>query len=1711
MGRAESARRERPSRRLEFRPRRPAGPAALASFFACGLPRRVRLAPALGLLWACLALPVLGALAVLPEAARAQTPTDCPTHAEWCETVTSGYDSSTLGTSTIEAFGFSASASFGSLSDAGFTHAGTDHTVTQIFVQKLTEPGGSISAHSLVLSTGAELPDGTVLNVNGTELTVGTASHRSTVGQEQWDLKTLGIELSWTLDQKVTVSLNFPPALESATVDGTELVLTYHEDLDPGSTPPARAYGVLLGDDNEHHDDDPVPVSNVSVSGKTVTLTLDEWVKYGEIVSLWYESIRISTPVQDLSGRDAPRINIPIPVTNNSPEIVVDLQELELQNDSGAALHLAPRFFPPSHYEGYPFWFERPVNFSRTVPHGTTVVTIFATPVEGGASVEFQRGDGTAIVDADPVAPGHQVALWGYANPVKIKVTNTVRTETDEKTYTLTIRVAGVSTQEAATGKPVINGTPRIGETLTMDLSGITDANGTYYAEIGWNQYEFRAYWLITDDTGVKGTGWTIESGSGPIRLNKAIYEGKKIYAIFYFKDDLGNTERLESDLTATVAGQQLIISGGGKITGSRCEYVFPAGPGCDGDASARDVGSPLEVASSSGVAVPLSEVTFSVASRSGLTRLDEFGNLQRANYEFEITSGGQLRTVAGKAYPHFEFPFCTRADPEARNPGRCNPGTITNWSLAEVSVKVTATWTRGSLVQRGTYWIPVWVTRHPDTVRVSDSSDLRCNDEQCYGRALAPAQTLYASDYTPASTRSGTGAPLSAAFEDVPDAHDGTNHFSLRLALTAAVTNTDADVREHAVEAEGGTVARAVRVDQRNDLWELTVVPGGTGDVTVSVKAGGTCGEPGVLCTAGGETLAETVSATIEGPGVPAPLTVKFEKVPESHNGEDNFRLDAVFSEAPAGMNNRDILAAVNVSGGTKVRVRTVGGDRAHRRIWITPDGRGAVTVSFPPTLDCNDTNAICSDSGGKLEGLAAIQIAGPAMVDSSVPLTVRFENVPEEHDGSAQFKLEAIFNHPPAGKNNLGILAALEVTNGTKKKSRRIDGDRAQRRIWVEPDGTGAVTLGFGATTDCAAANALCTWGGGKLESRVSVEIPGPVAISVADARADEAPDAELVFEVTLDRARHLPVSVDYETGDGTATGGEDYTAVSGTLTFAAGETSKRVAVGILDDAIDDGEETFVFRLSNPLGARIADGEATGTIENSDPLQKMWLSRFGRTVADHVTSAVSDRLANPLTGAQVTVGGQTVNLAETEAHAALNQALTGLARAMGASQAPSAGGGSDGSPGGVFGTGGAGPGRLSATADAGTPGRMPEGRELLLGSAFHLAAEGDGRAPGLAAWGRVTVGGFDGEAPADDGNVRIDGNVTTGILGADAAWRRLLAGVAVSVSEGEGTFDLPGIDKGSIESTMTTVSPYARMSLNDRLSVWGLAGWGTGDMTIVQDASDSQPERITRTDIAMRLAALGGRGALLQAGEDGGIDLALKADAFYVETESDPISNEGKTVADASRVRLALEGSRTFRIEGGAVLTPGLELGLRHDGGDAETGTGVELGGRVAWADAGSGLSVEASIRTLIAHEDSDYGEWGASGMLRLAPDATGRGLSFSLAPTWGAPSSAVERLWSARDTGGLASGREFAPERRLQGELGYGLALPGGFTGTPNVGFGLSDAARDWRIGWRLTPAGTASGFLLDLDATRREAAIDDGSKAEHGVMLRGALRW
>ena len=197
------------------------------------------------------------------------------------------------------------------------------------------------------------------------------------------------------------------------------------------------------------------------------------------------------------------------------------------------------------------------------------------------------------------------------------------------------------------------------------------------------------------------------------------------------------------------------------------------------------------------------------------------------------------------------------------------------------------------------------------------------------------------------------------------------------------------------------------------------------------------------------------------------------------------------------------------------------------------------------------------------------------------------------------------------------------------------------------------------------------------------------------------------------------------------------------------------------------------------------------------------------------------------------------------------------------------------------------------------------------------------------------------------------------------------------------------------------------------------------------------------------MTMGTLGVRGTVLSPSEAGGFELAVRSDAFWMRMASDAVRSEtvgnlAGSQADASRLRLMVEGERAFALGADRTLTPTFEVGIRHDGGDAETGTGLEVGAGVRYA--GEGITIEGAVRTLIAHEENGYEEWGASGSVRFDPGPSGRGLLLTLAPTFGAASSGVERLWSLSDTRWLAGDADFEAGRRLglEAEVGYGVGV-------------------------------------------------------------------
>ena len=295
----------------------------------------------------------------------------------------------------------------------------------------------------------------------------------------------------------------------------------------------------------------------------------------------------------------------------------------------------------------------------------------------------------------------------------------------------------------------------------------------------------------------------------------------------------------------------------------------------------------------------------------------------------------------------------------------------------------------------------------------------------------------------------------------------------------------------------------------------------------------------------------------------------------------------------------------------------------------------------------------------------------------------------------------------------------------------------------------------------------------------------------------------------------------------------------------------------------------------------------------------------------------------------------------------------------------------------------------------------------------------------------------------------------------------------------------------------------------MTERLTVWGVAGYGTGGMLLTPDSGQA-----LESGLSMAMAAAGTRGELV-AGGASGFELAFKADALWVGTAIDgvdgPAGRLKATDAAVTRFRTGLEGSRAYTLAGRLSLTPSVEVGLRHDGGDAETGAGMDVGAGLVVSDAGTGLSVDMRVRTLLVHQAEGFSERGVALSLSYAPTpSTPLGFTAKVAPSWGGQAtSGAEALWGRDTMAGMAHGG-LAQGSRLDGEVGYGLPVGTRLVGTPRVGFSASEYGRDYRLGYGMTLLERgALGFEMGVDAQRGESPLQGGTS--NGLLGRATLAW
>ena len=565
-------------------------------------------------------------------------------------------------------------------------------------------------------------------------------------------------------------------------------------------------------------------------------------------------------------------------------------------------------------------------------------------------------------------------------------------------------------------------------------------------------------------------------------------------------------------------------------------------------------------------------------------------------------------------------------------------------------------------------------------------------------------------------------------------------------------------------------------------------------------------------------------------------------------------------------------------------------------------------------------------------------------------------------------------------------------------------------------------------------------------------------PPTLSIDDAApVTEGEPAE--FTVRLSKTSEAAVSVSYATVDGTAAAGADYTAASGMLRFEPGETTRAVVVTtVVDDLLESAEE-FTVELNSPSGATIADASGAGAISD-DPARRaelvsqVILPEMGRALA---FSAVRCRI-DQVVGRRPPPRSRSL---------ASWPDLSFLAEQR--------------------------PGRRDATGT-----RQPTLEQAFDGSLFLTQSQEEDSGGRFAAWGCADYQNLSGGG--GPGSVNWNGDVSSWQAGADARISPdLLAGV--SVSRSRGSFDYHGAGRSregaaGYEMKLTGLHPYLAWSVSPDLDVWGTAGHAWGRLLIVDEHAGEVHASPTTLDSGM----MGVNGRILSRGAT---TLRLKSEwaLAQMDVARAPATFDLATM-NMRRLRLGAEVNRKHVYASGVSLTPWGELGLRHDGGDGETGAGLELGGGLRYLNRDAGLTAESYGRWLTARRGT-LREWGFGALVRFAPGSGGLGPSVSLMPSWGETASGVRRLWERGASDPLLYD---TPGARLEAQFEYGFTPPFEKEGLLSLYGGVSlvhEAARDYRLGGRLAVGRAVS---VNLEAERREHVA---AMKVHALTLRGTV--
>lgn len=348
--------------------------------------------------------------------------------------------------------------------------------------------------------------------------------------------------------------------------------------------------------------------------------------------------------------------------------------------------------------------------------------------------------------------------------------------------------------------------------------------------------------------------------------------------------------------------------------------------------------------------------------------------------------------------------------------------------------------------------------------------------------------------------------------------------------------------------------------------------------------------------------------------------------------------------------------------------------------------------------------------------------------------------------------------------------------------------------------------------------------------------------------------------------------------------------------------------------------------------------------------------------------------------------------------------------------------------------------------------------------------ATRTNARTNAITLWGEFNWLNLDGDADADDDPTTEltpwEGDLLSLYMGADT---RLagggLLGLAVARNRGEVNYidaddgGSGGDDDGGVTDsyalTMTSVHPYVSWHTGGNSTGWATAGYGTGEVR-------TTATRETR-EVLMQTVGLGVSGRL--AGDDTTqINITGELSHTQFVLEEDPLDSTRPEMRLAGQeLRLNLARTSLHATSGGGVLSPRVAAGIYYAAGDGQAGAAFEFNNELHYTSAGRGATGIGTIHAILG---DNYKQWGVSGAVDIGRNG-GRGLVFSLQPSWGAGD--VGDWTGAGSTPTPLANRLPPRTARLDLELGYGIGRAG-LLMTPYSAIAVADDANRYRLGLR-----------------------------------------